>query len=304
MGEIAHRTRRARRCIAARSLAKIGMPIGGLCAGQLYLGGDGRLWHWDIFNRHIGTGAEHYAKPMKAASPLDQGFALRVTAAARRRSAPLDAAHWQDVSFTGEYPIGYVSYADPECPVEVCLEAFSPFIPLNVEDSSLPATVLRVHGEEHRADGGGRGAGRLAGKRGLPAQRPEARGHPAQPRGARAGAAVPRMQRRGCSGRQAPSERPDIVFDDFERETYDNWTATRHGVRQRAGRGGEDARVPGRRWRAKGKRLVNSHASAPGSVGRGKGRRHGALTSRPFTHRAELHHLPDRRAAITRTGPA
>ncbi|MBN2271665.1 MAG: hypothetical protein JXN61_13685, partial [Sedimentisphaerales bacterium] len=68
--------RGARTVYRAAELEKIGMPIGGICSGQLYLGGDGRLWHWDIFNRLVHTGAEHYAKPMKPASPIDQGFAI------------------------------------------------------------------------------------------------------------------------------------------------------------------------------------------------------------------------------------
>ncbi len=71
--------------------ALIGMPVGGLCAGQLYLGGDGKLWHWDIFNQVLGTGDGHYSHPPKPESPLDQGFAVRVEADGKEseRAAPL-----------------------------------------------------------------------------------------------------------------------------------------------------------------------------------------------------------------------
>jgi uncharacterized protein (DUF608 family) len=136
-------TERGQRTVyRGQDLDKIGMPIGGLCAGQVYLGGDGKLWHWDIFNRHIGTGAEHYAKPLMPDSPLEQGFAVRITGKGKTQERVLGREHWRDVSFIGEYPAGYVDYRDPESPVSVRLEAFSPFIPLNTEDSSLPATLM------------------------------------------------------------------------------------------------------------------------------------------------------------------
>ena len=102
------------------------MPIGGIGAGQLYLGGDGRLWHWDIFNQTRGTGSEHYAKPIIPSSPLVQQFSLSVGG----QTHTLDRAGFADVSFRGEYPIGIVEYADPAVPLTVKLEAFSPFIPL------------------------------------------------------------------------------------------------------------------------------------------------------------------------------
>lgn len=117
----------------------VGMPVGGLFAGQLYLGGDGRLWHWDIFNKHTGTGDAHYARPLVPQSPVAQRFTLAIGDQVR----PLDREGFSDIAFRGEYPIGIVNYADPAVPLTVRLEAFSPFIPLDENDSGLPATILR-----------------------------------------------------------------------------------------------------------------------------------------------------------------
>ncbi len=134
-----------RRIYSGAELPKIGMPIGGIGTGQLYLGGDGRLLHWDIFNRHINTGPgiRGYLE-QELTQPVAQGFAVRIRGEddeVVERS--LDASGFPDVRFVGEYPIGTVEYRDPALPVRVTLTAFSPFIPLAAEDSALPVTVMR-----------------------------------------------------------------------------------------------------------------------------------------------------------------
>jgi len=141
---------------AGDDLRTIGMPVGGVGAGQVYLTGDGRLVYWDVFNRNqnTGYGLTNYeaGRPpdetvlggeLAPTSPIEQGFVLRLRSGGEAVERTLDRAGFPGVRFNGEYPIGRVEYADPALPATVSLEAFSPFIPLNTDDSTLPATVLR-----------------------------------------------------------------------------------------------------------------------------------------------------------------
>lgn len=141
-------------------LETIGMPVGGVAAGQVYLAGDGRLVYWGIYNQFLnsGFGAINYkdgrkptemvvnAQQFKPAPAVDQGFAVRVRTSGGVLQRRLDQQDFPQVRFCGEYPLGYVDYTPEggtdDFPLQVRLEAFSPFIPLNAEDSSLPATVL------------------------------------------------------------------------------------------------------------------------------------------------------------------
>lgn len=210
-------------------LEKIGMPIGGICTGQLYLGGDGRLWHWDIFNvpqpsNFSDTGGPNYAKPPKPAFPIEQGFALRLNSGGRTIVRNLDARGFdpQNIRFRGQYPVAFVDYEDPALPVRVSLEAFTPFIPLNVDDSSLPATVLRFSvrntgtvAAEVELAGWIENATCLGSARSGQGQR---RNHAVREPGV---VLVHGTAERLPEGQGAPS-RPDIVFETFE-NGYGAW---------------------------------------------------------------------------------
>ncbi len=264
------------------SLEKIGMPVGGLCAGQLYLGGDGKLWHWDIFNRHNATGAEHYARPLSPSSPLRQGFALRIYHGDRVDDRPLDGAHWKSISFNGEYPIGYVQYRDPDfAALSVDLEAFSPFSPLNTPDSSLPATVMRFTVRNHsQSVVDAEIAGWLENAVCLHSS--------ANQNGVRRNRLVKDVGclRLECSARENPAtniaDRDDILFDDFEDGTYAKWVSTGRAFGTAPA---EIDKIPEYQGDlgGKGRRVVNSHASAPGNTVQEKDAAAGQLTSQPFT---------------------
>ena len=153
-------------------LATIGMPIGGIGAGQLYI------------DRRWPTGALGHLQSERARLsriPTNRSRRLQVVrAGVRDRSAAgeqselattrrrTDFRAWRSAASI-RWP--RCKYADDAFPVEVTLEAFSPFIPLNAEDSTLPATVMQ-YTLKNMSDQAVTGhAGRLAAERRVPRER-------------------------------------------------------------------------------------------------------------------------------------
>lgn len=125
-------------------LKTIGMPVGGIGTGQLYLCGDGTLGLWEIFNRH-NPPPSHLGYPRRnIPKTVENGFALRLRVNGTDQIRMLNETGFSEVSFRGEHPIGTVTYCEPSVGLTAKLEAFSPFIPLNAPDSGLPATFMVV----------------------------------------------------------------------------------------------------------------------------------------------------------------
>jgi len=253
-----------------KELEWIGLPIGGICAGQLYLGGDGKLWHWDLFNQSIRTGSAHYAKPMQPQSPLEQSFALSIGGKTRT----LDKNGFNDIRFRGEYPIGRVEYRAED--VQVTLEAFSPFIPLNTDDSSLPATIMQFTVKNISPTAI---EATLTGTLENIVARSVAC---ARRNRIISGSNFTFLE---CSAEKlseptAPPQ-PDIVFEDWNKETYEGWKV--EGVAFGSGPIQKSA-IPKYQGNVGGdtERVANSHSSAPGKNVREKDDAVGTLTSRSF----------------------
>ena len=133
-----------REVYTGKDLDTIGMPVGGIGAGQLYLRGDGTLACWQIFNRHVfsGYGSQNY-RTFRPDSPVDSGFAVIAEKDGKTLAKTLDR-NFGTVEFGGEYPLGLVRYRDEGFPLSVFMRVYSPFIPLNAKDSGLPVTLFSI----------------------------------------------------------------------------------------------------------------------------------------------------------------
>ena len=127
--------------------------LGGIGTGNVSVGARGELKDWELFNqpgkgnyfpysffaiRAKKDGDEPVSKVLESrlVPPFSKshGFGAHEAAGLPR----LDSSVMK-----GEYPFVEVVFSDEALPVEVSLEAFTPFIPLNSRDSGIPGAVLR-----------------------------------------------------------------------------------------------------------------------------------------------------------------
>ncbi|MEI6972088.1 MAG: GH116 family glycosyl-hydrolase [bacterium] len=132
----------SRKVYRGPDLPNVWMPLGGIGAGGMAIAGTGEFRRWmthGILSHNIFDG-----RPIEVP---DAFFAVRAAAGGSPSTARLLKAGtngFSDVEFYGEFPIAFHRFADPAMPVQVNLESFSPFIPLDATNSGLPVAVFLV----------------------------------------------------------------------------------------------------------------------------------------------------------------
>lgn len=144
------------RVYTGRQLDEIAFPLGGIGTGMISLGGWGQLRDFEIFNKpDKGLMFQYtfftlYARQGEE-SPVTRviqgpvGGTYTGTGSGVTRLDGSGLSHMRECQFTGEFPFARIDFDDPKMPLQVSMEAFNPFIPLNDKDSSLPAAIFLFH---------------------------------------------------------------------------------------------------------------------------------------------------------------
>lgn len=150
---------------SSSSQARSGIAMGGIGTGSIELRKDGNFYNWSIFNNYpFGTGPmfELLTKPYTNNDESYLFFLVRYQVEGEQPKIKLLQSNksrqegglesiiyyypWMDaisnIQYSARFPFSNLVFTDPEMPFEIELEAFSPFIPHDVKNSSLPGAYF------------------------------------------------------------------------------------------------------------------------------------------------------------------
>lgn len=127
--------------------------LGGIGTGNVSVGVRGNLKDWEIFGK---SGKGNYMPNQFFAIWIkEDGKAPRAKVLESKIKPPYPGSHgyqaheigglprFERSSARGEYPYFWVDLEDASMPVKVTMESFTPFIPLNADDSGIPIAIIR-----------------------------------------------------------------------------------------------------------------------------------------------------------------
>lgn len=146
------------------TLNELIFPLGGIGTGSIGLAGNGSLVDWEIFNRpnkgsiHPYTGfaiRAEYPDGRSVTRFLQGDWRKNLSGMHTRENfkgygfGPNETTfcgfpHFRTVSFHAEFPIAKLTFRDPDFPGKVTMTAFNPMIPLDAEDSGIPAAFFDI----------------------------------------------------------------------------------------------------------------------------------------------------------------
>ncbi len=136
-----------------RSHSETAFLLGGIGTGNISVGARGQLMDFEIFGTSgKGNCCPHTFFAIRAKAE-DEKPVLRVLEAGI--TPPFSKSHgfvdrevaglprFTDCEATSRYPFFNVKFKEDGLPIEAEMESFTPFIPLNADDSGIPAGILR-----------------------------------------------------------------------------------------------------------------------------------------------------------------
>jgi uncharacterized protein (DUF608 family) len=135
------------------NLDRIAFPIGGIGAGMICLEGTGAISHVSVYNKPdifnepaifaaiSVKGVENGAKVLEGQVPDFKVFGRPNTGNGAPR-ATYGLPRFESADFETHFPFGKINLKDGDIPLDVSITGWSPFIPLDADNSSLPCGAL------------------------------------------------------------------------------------------------------------------------------------------------------------------
>jgi len=134
--------------------ARVAFPLGGIGAGAINLAGNGALVDCSFRNvpsRHSGAGFSNFSVKAEQDGKVIDVRLLNGDCTvpdydnfSGRKWCLSGIRHFENCRFSGEFPFADITMSDGHFPGLITLSGFSPFIPMNDRDSSIPAAFFSV----------------------------------------------------------------------------------------------------------------------------------------------------------------